>query len=94
MSGKFQNASTAASIQGGPLFLPPPKKQESHTWGEFLDSSPNVWDSVFLGGGKNSGPPYTVRAAGLDVAHIRLFRNGKKLVTFICLIGSQYTLGD
>ena len=25
-------------IQGGPLFLPPPKKTESQTWREFLDS--------------------------------------------------------
>ena len=25
-------------IHGGPLFLPPPKKTESQTWGEFLDS--------------------------------------------------------
>ena len=26
-----------AVVQGGPLFLPPPKKTESQTWGEFLD---------------------------------------------------------
>ena len=56
-------------LQGGPLFLPPPKKQ-SHRHGgvEFLDSVffsrsflPHVWASVFLGGGKNSCPPCTLR---------------------------------
>ena len=47
-------------IQGGPLFLPPPKKTESQTWGEFSDSvfffTP-CQGLCFLGGGKNSGPP-------------------------------------
>ena len=36
--------------------MPPSKKTESQIWGE-LFSSTHVWDSVFWGGGKNSGPP-------------------------------------
>ena len=50
-----------SNIQGGPLFLPPPKKTESQTWGEEkknrVQELPPCLGLCFLGGGKNSGPP-------------------------------------
>ena len=51
-------------LQGGLLFLPPPKKQSPRHGGEFFDSVfldhfPPMFGTFFLGGGggKNSGPP-------------------------------------
>ena len=41
-------------LHGGLSFLPPPKKTESQTWGEFLHP---MSGTVFFGGGKMDRPP-------------------------------------
>ena len=58
-----------ALVQGGPLFLPHPQKTESQTWrGNGPRTPPHVWDSVFLGGGKNSSPPCTWDSLAANIA--------------------------
>ena len=43
-------------------------------------SSPHVWDSVFWGGGKNSGPPCTCKC---NAKNINFFSSQKLTITKI-----------